>query len=1337
MRLKKVNRVLLLFIFFLVASTAALYNYIQSEEFGKVASSKIQKELYKKFKIEAMFKKINIGLFPPSIGVQNISIYQKNEFSAKFEKAKVSFGLSDMFSQKLSIGKLELNSAVLKIQKSTTSKEIKLQDIYPIIQHGIANNIKYKLKKILLNNVQIEQGAESVFVNNANVGIYNSIITIVSEVRNLKTNLKVFKKIGNIDGLIIDGQLSEKQMRIKEFSIFQKLEKVSFGGVINTEDKIYIQDGILEINGSISRMEDVYEEFNRQYRGQFKGFLNLKTRINGNSDELKIDGLAKLGNLRTPYGEVDTANIEFVKEGAQLIIKNGVIEKNNGKVRLDKEYILDLSNINEKISLSLYCENMHSNDILQYVPTLNPLKFVTEGRAKLIIQPKSNPVVEVEIEDKIKLDRVRLKIDDKKIFDLKEAITFHSNSNIKVMSNGLVYLNMKGKIRDGLVQIDGRVDENEVESSIKLENTLLDDIGPISGTTISGKSDMQIIARGRYSDVNFGIRTRTSELNFLGINLGDAKGELQYSLAKNLLSIKSIEAKYKDTQYTTNGNVSFLNQGDINLDFKILKGTYYNLREILPNVIGNINNGFQYIGTNIKGSFNLKGNFDSDSLRVIGAIRCEAFSYLNEDFERGRFDFKYEDLKLTVNNLKMVKGLGEISGRTTFNTKTSDFDYQFVMSNLRFNDFSIIKAMNIGYTGELIGEMYGKRVEGVVSTRTQLKIINAHIANKNVSDSVLTIYNNKNDIYSTLNILGNKISIDSYINMIDKGKVSYVNGTINSGDIKELLGILSAHNAEDDEIEGGIAASFSSNFNFKDLEKISVKLKVERIKYSKDNIDLNQVGNPIDIEIENGGVVRWKFNLEGEGIGILSNAKIGSINKLEIDNKFNVESSILKLLTNNIEKSEGRIEGRQSFRIKNGEWENNAEITGLIEKLSIKQIPGVFNDVEFELVGGNQRVLLEKLQAKYGGGEVEVFGETLFKFPYPYIKYRYNLKDIKAPLFKKSNVLFSAKGDIIGDSLPYLVDGKFKVLGGNIIDEIKDIAGTTIDTDSYKKYIPKNVIGGQIGLLNSNIDIVFERPIIIKNGLMDIDVNGRVNLFGNAFSPFKKGEVKIASNDSKLIFKSHEFLLSRGRLKLIDESRKEKPEVDFFGKTKINEYDLTVNVFGSVDNLNVELNSTPSLSQEDILSLLTLGVTTDVNKNLGERQRQSVTTLSIGSFLVDQLKINRNLNESLGLRLSLQPEFSQDESNLVDGKSSDTSKTSGRYRSTTKIKLQKKISDKLDVSVSSTLGGTTEQKQEMNLNYKYNKKWSLEGVYEIKSSDEVETDSSDSLGADIKYRFSF
>ena len=85
-----------------------------------------------------------------------------------------------------------------------------------------------------------------------------------------------------------------------------------------------------------------------------------------------------------------------------------------------------------------------------------------------------------------------------------------------------------------------------------------------------------------------------------------------------------------------------------------------------------------------------------------------------------------------------------------------------------------------------------------------------------------------------------------------------------------------------------------------------------------------------------------------------------------------------------------------------------------------------------------------------------------------------------------------------------------------------------------------------------------------------------------------------------------------------------------------------------------------------------------------------------------------------------------------------TGEGGARYRSGTKVRVQKRnIVKGVDLSVSSTLGGDLEQRQEMNVDYNINDNISIQGVYETRENEEQFDETTDSIGADLKLRWSF
>jgi translocation and assembly module TamB len=132
-----------------------------------------------------------------------------------------------------------------------------------------------------------------------------------------------------------------------------------------------------------------------------------------------------------------------------------------------------------------------------------------------------------------------------------------------------------------------------------------------------------------------------------------------------------------------------------------------------------------------------------------------------------------------------------------------------------------------------------------------------------------------------------------------------------------------------------------------------------------------------------------------------------------------------------------------------------------------------------------------------------------------------------------------------------------------------------------------------------------------------------------------------------------------------------------------------------------------------------------------------MTQAGVGSILFDSFKINETLKDELGLEVNLGSEIRKEEGSYLAGRSSADSGV-GRVRTATTVEIKKSITEELNLSVSSTLGGSIGQRQSMNLNYNINNKVSLEGVYESRSSSEGDNiNVGNSLGADLKFKWSF
>ena len=199
------------------------------------------------------------------------------------------------------------------------------------------------------------------------------------------------------------------------------------------------------------------------------------------------------------------------------------------------------------------------------------------------------------------------------------------------------------------------------------------------------------------------------------------------------------------------------------------------------------------------------------------------------------------------------------------------------------------------------------------------------------------------------------------------------------------------------------------------------------------------------------------------------------------------------------------------------------------------------------------------------------------------------------------------------------------------------------------------------------------------------------------------------------------------------------PDFDVQALTYITSYKIYAKAYGDLERFNFDLTSDPALPRNSILSLIAFGYTDEIKNTLEQKDQQSLTQVGVGSFVFDRFKISDILNKQFGLQVNLGTVLEQSQTDsFLSGRTQEGQGSLGRTRSATKIELKKRLDEALSLSVSSTMGGSIGQRQSMNLNYSLSKQVQLEGVYELRTNAEGETDViSNSIGGDLKFRWTF
>jgi len=120
-----------------------------------------------------------------------------------------------------------------------------------------------------------------------------------------------------------------------------------------------------------------------------------------------------------------------------------------------------------------------------------------------------------------------------------------------------------------------------------------------------------------------------------------------------------------------------------------------------------------------------------------------------------------------------------------------------------------------------------------------------------------------------------------------------------------------------------------------------------------------------------------------------------------------------------------------------------------------------------------------------------------------------------------------------------------------------------------------------------NLRVIGPGSLRVHNNVADLRGDIDLSIRGNAARPVVFGAVEIAEG-GKLIYADNEYRVERGRV-TFDNPNRIDPVIDLTAKTEVRNYEIALDLSGTVDRLTAHFRSEDGLADLDVLSLLATG----------------------------------------------------------------------------------------------------------------------------------------------------
>ena len=292
-----------------------------------------------------------------------------------------------------------------------------------------------------------------------------------------------------------------------------------------------------------------------------------------------------------------------------------------------------------------------------------------------------------------------------------------------------------------------------------------------------------------------------------------------------------------------------------------------------------------------------------------------------------------------------------------------------------------------------------------------------------------------------------------------------------------------------------------------------------------------------------------------------------------------------------------------------------------------------------------------------------------------------------------------------------------------------------------------NAYDPSLDFVTFDVHVKSRSPFVIRNNLVEVQLaidSGTLDVTGTNQRLGLRGTLK-AQPGGRFHFQSNEFDVRQGLIHFSDPTRI-SPNVDVTATTEYRRYSdtsagagagasatggpsgaavgstrggsawmITLHAYGDADNLRVDMTSEPSLSQEDIVLLLAVGMT---RTELDQLQASSIGASIALNYLGAASGADRAVKQALPII---------DDFRFGSAYSTVTGKTEPQ------LTVGKRLTNDLRASV--TAGLSEDRELRSNIEWRLNNRLSVQGTYD--NINDVSSSTLGNLGVDLRWRLEF
>lgn len=709
------------------------------------------------------------------------------------------------------------------------------------------------------------------------------------------------------------------------------------------------------------------------------------------------------------------------------------------------------------------------------------------------------------------------------------------------------------------------------------------DLQSLSGLSLEGVSSFKGRSFGTSKSAVLSAELAARNLYLQGFWLDKPKASMRYQAGR--LSFNSIQGTLKSSRYSGDLAFDFTSASEPQLagSFKL---PFFDVQHLKTAVERKLHWPIDATGTG-QASVTIRGPLDP--ARMNYSLKASLFrgQIGPETYDQFNFDITSRSGRVQLDRVQLTKGTGTISASGTAQLN-GDMKIEVKGSGLRVEETQVLGRSGLFMEGEL-------SLDALLSGPTQSPdaAINMMLARTSIgeipvppSSANLTV--RKSSVEGTVKLFGNELEATFDWPLNEDSKLS-LDLTANDFHFAPLVGALVGPGGKKDFV--GIATGKVNLRSAKGgLQAADGQISFDELSIQRGPVLLKNV-EPISVLLKEGRYDIQSLRIEGEGTSLVAQTpKEISSRKIDIAVSAKVDLNLLSVFVPFLEELRGYLSA--SFTIRGSPQESIETLGSAYLDRGFVKIPGLvhpFENTAADLSFNQQKIVINSVRSDWAGGKLTAAGQLSFlgekNIP---VSVDGEFQKVTLNIPEKVKTQGSGEFSLSGKAFPYLLKASYTIRDGLFSKEIGGASQLETVDSRRALFLPRFLAEGSFQPLELDISINLKNGLPVRNALLDGSVRGDLSIQGPPGQPRLSGTIR-SDPDSKLIFRDNTFELTSAVL-TFEPGPEINPRLAVSARTRLDERDINLLVQGTGKKPEISLTSIPPLPENELLSLLALGV---------------------------------------------------------------------------------------------------------------------------------------------------